>query len=139
MGQLLFKKCFWKPIRDGQKRSTIRRWDRPRLRAGQRVYSLGLGWLVIESIEVIEDPALLSLDDARADGFNSVSELHKTLIEMYPNKSGDGKTWFLLRFRTETLLPDAAERSKLSGQGGLFTTEMRRARRSGNPAADERG
>lgn len=74
------------------------------MRAGQKVYSLGLGWLVIESIEVIEDPALLSLEDARADGFDSVSDLLATLKQMYPDAADDGKKWFLLKFRTEILI-----------------------------------
>jgi hypothetical protein len=97
MGQLLFKKCFWQPIRDGSKRTTIRRWLRPRLKAAQRAFAPGVGWLVIDSIEPITLNSLTAAH-ARADGFKSVRELRQTLRELYPDRRTDNRTWFLISF-----------------------------------------
>jgi hypothetical protein len=97
MGQLLFKKSFWNAIRSGEKRTTIRRWTSPRLKAGKRAYSPGLGWLNIESVDEID---LRELDeaDARADGFQTLSAMKKTLRELYPRQAGDGRQWFRIAF-----------------------------------------
>ena len=65
MGQLLFRKVFWEPIARGTKRTTVRRWDRPRLKVGQRAYALGIGWLQIKTVDAI-DLNVLTDDDARA-------------------------------------------------------------------------
>jgi hypothetical protein len=62
MGQLLFKKIFWDALRDGTKRTTIRRWSAPRLKPGQRAWTPGVGWLAIESVEQID--RLENLTDA---------------------------------------------------------------------------
>src|SRR2546430_10452807 len=102
MGQLLFRKRFWEPIARGIKRTTLRRWNRPRLKAGQRAYAPGVGWLMIETVDAI-DLGALGEDDARADGFASVSEMLAALREMYPDRR-DGKAWFKVRFRLTTRL-----------------------------------
>lgn len=120
MGQLLFKKCFWNAIRAGEKRTTIRRWDKPRFAANRRVYSLGLGWLKIDSIETIDDLAKLTLADAQADGFASVDDLLATLKSMYPDTAGDGKRWYLVRFHADALLPVAPTTSESPATKGLF-------------------
>ena len=98
MGQLLFKKCFWDAIRAGRKRTTIRRWTSPRLRAGQRAFAPGLGWLMIESVDVVELEHL-SDADARADGFDTLRQMKRTLHELYPKQSRDGRRWFRIAFR----------------------------------------
>ena len=106
MGQLFFKKPLQVAIREGRKRTTIRRWPagRPGLRAGQRVFSPGLGWLSIESVERV---ALESLGDAdaRADGFDTADALKKVLLSLYPGHAADGKDWFRVRFSIEQLRP----------------------------------
>ncbi len=99
MGLLLFKKVFFDPIRLGQKRLTIRRWNRPRVATGSRAFCPGLGYLNIESVEPasFED---LSDDDARSDGFESLGELKRALLLIYPDNT-DGKCWWRVRFNLD--------------------------------------
>ena len=106
MGQLFFKKPLQLAIREGRKRTTIRRWPatRPALRAGQRVFSPGLGWLNIDAVEAV-DIESLGDDDARADGFDTSAGLRQVLVELYPDHSADGKAWFRVRFSVDALRP----------------------------------
>ena len=97
MGQLFFKKPLQDAIREGRKRTTIRRWDRARLRAGEEVFAPGLGWLTIEVVEAIELNSLKE-SDARADGFASLRELRTALRDLYPDQDTDGKCWFRVSF-----------------------------------------
>jgi hypothetical protein len=98
MSLLLFKKQFLHAIRSGSKRTTIRRWDRPRVQAGGNAFVPGLGWLAIESVDAV-DLKNLSDHDAAADGFHNAAAMRRTLRQLYPIKPGDGKSWFLVRFR----------------------------------------
>jgi hypothetical protein len=100
MGQLLFKKCFFEAIRGGTKRTTLRRWSAARVRAGQRAFSPGLGWLQIEAVDAVELEQLTGAD-ARADGFDRVSDMLKALREIYPDQEVDGRRWFRVKFRCE--------------------------------------
>src|SRR3954452_23465468 len=75
MGQLLFKKCFWKAVRGGTKRTTVRRWATRRLKPGQRAFSPGIGWLTIDAFDVLIDLDHLTDADARADGFDTAAEM----------------------------------------------------------------
>ena len=106
MGQLFFKKPLQQAIRDGRKRTTIRRWraERPGMRAGQRVYSPGLGWLTIEEVEPVDLEALADAD-ARADGFDTAAGLRDVLLSLYPHHGADGKRWFRVSFQVEALTP----------------------------------
>ena len=110
MGQLFFKKPLQLAIREGRKCTTIRRWgaDRPAVRAGQRVFSPGLGWLAVVAVEQIE-LAALGDDDARADGFESAAALTGVLLSLYPDHAQDGKQWFRVRFKAEALRPVRGE------------------------------
>ena len=118
MGQLFFKKPLQTAIREGRKRTTIRRWpaERPALRAGQRVFSPGLGWLSIEAVDAVDLEALGD-DDARADGFDTAAALRQVLLSLYPRQGDDGKHWFRVRFDIERLRP---LRSADASQPGLF-------------------
>lgn len=109
MGQLFFKKPLQLAIREGRKRTTIRRWpeDRPALRAGQRVFSPGLGWLLIDRVDPV-NLAALGDDDARADGFDTAAGLREVLLSLYPGHATDGKYWFRVRFRIDELRPTPA-------------------------------
>jgi hypothetical protein len=91
-------------IREGRKRTTIRRWKagRPGVREGQRVFSPGLGWLSIEAVEAV-DLESLGDADARADGFDTVTALRDVLAALYPDRAGDGKDWFRVSFRVARL------------------------------------
>ena len=97
MGQLFFKKPFQDAIRAGLKRTTIRRWDRPRVTPGERAFSPGLGWLSIDAVEVVDLDALGDAD-ARADGVETIAALREILLSFYPAHASDGKQWFRIRF-----------------------------------------
>jgi hypothetical protein len=103
MGQLFFKKPLQLAIREGRKRTTIRRWDRARLRAGQEAFAPGVGWLAIERIDEIE-LSILGEGDAKADGFSSLRELRRALRDLYPNHAKDGKRWFRVSFTLSRLI-----------------------------------
>ena len=110
MSQLFFKKPLQVAIREGRKRTTIRRWPpaRPGLRAGQRVFSPGLGWLNIDAVDPVDIEALGD-DDARADGFDTSAGLRQILLELYPDHSADGKAWFRVRFSVDALRPASSQ------------------------------
>jgi len=118
MGQLFFKKHFQNAIRAGSKRTTIGRWDRPRVRAGERAFSPGLGWLTIDGVEVIE---LEKLDDAdaQADGFETTAALREILLAFYPGHATDGKKWFRVVFSLAEQIVRSS-RSDEDQQSGLF-------------------
>ncbi len=97
MAQLFFKKAMQVAIREGRKRTTLRRWNEPQLRAGREAFSPGLGWLAVERVEPVDLNAL-GLADARADGFTSLAELREVLFSLYPDHVGDGKRWFRVCF-----------------------------------------
>jgi hypothetical protein len=119
MGQLFFKKPLQLAIREGRKRTTIRRWprERPGVRTGQRVFSPGLGWLLIDAVEAV-DLAMLGDDDARADGFESAAGLRQILASLYPDHESDGRAWFRVNFSVERLRPLAT--ADAPTQPGLF-------------------
>src|SRR4051812_4479977 len=98
MGQLLFKKRFVEAIRAGEKTTTIRRWPTCRLNAGERVFSQGIGYLIVESAKPI-DLKRLRRTDARADGFETLAELREALHAFYPEaqKDRDGCSWFRIK------------------------------------------
>jgi len=100
MGQLLFKKCFWDAIRDGTKRTTLRRWAAPRVKPGGRAYSPGVGWLAIERVDVVRLDQLTE-SDAKADGFETLAAMRAMLREIYPNVRRDGRQWFRIAFHPE--------------------------------------
>ena len=102
MSLLLFKKGFLNAIRTGEKRTTIRRWNKPRVRAGGRAFSPGIGWISIEDIEEV-NLADLNECDERADGFHNAAQMRKELGRIYPNVKADGKCWFRVRFRIATM------------------------------------
>ena len=77
------------------------------MRAGQRVYSPGLGWLTIDGVEPVELEALVDAD-ARADGFDTASGLRDVLLALYPHHAADGKRWFRVSFQVAALSPARA-------------------------------
>lgn len=97
MSLLLFKKQFLGAIRAGRKRTTIRRWARPRVRAGGTAFSPGLGYLAIESVDAVELSAL-DAKDAIDDGFASVRQMRRELKKLCNPSRADGKSWFRVRF-----------------------------------------
>src|SRR5688500_11264887 len=117
MGQLFFKKPLQVAIREGRKRTTIRRWDRPRLRVGQEAFAPGLGWLAIERVEAVDLDARADAD-ARADGFATLRDLRVVLLRLYPDHASDGKQWFRVRFRVSRTYEPPPRKRKPRGAAG---------------------
>ena len=82
---LLFKKKFIELIKKGVKTQTIRLWRRCQLRAGQRSYIPGIGYIAILSVEKVEIDALTDAD-AKPDGFANAKLLRKELQKIYANE-----------------------------------------------------
>ncbi|HEX5245383.1 MAG TPA: ASCH domain-containing protein [Tepidisphaeraceae bacterium] len=104
MSQLFFKGPLQAAIRAGKKTTTIRRWAKPLLQAGQRAYAPGVGWLEITDVQELLLERLTAAD-AKADGFETADALRKVLHEMYPNTRGDGKHWYRVAFKIAELAP----------------------------------
>jgi len=94
---LLFRKEFHDAIRSGRKRQTIRFWKQRPVKPGGRLHSPRLGKFLITDIREI-DPADLTDDDARLDGFDSVADLHAKLIELYGSIAPPDRKCFKLTF-----------------------------------------
>ena len=95
---LLFKKKFLPAIRSGEKTQTIRLWKHRMMRAGQRSYIPGAGYIVIERVEQVEI-ANLSDADAVPDGFSSADALRHELTSIYGDKIAAGHQAFRVVFR----------------------------------------
>ena len=121
MAQLFFKKSLQDAIREGRKRTTIRRWARARLQAGQEAFAPGLGWLAIDQVETVDLEALGDCD-ARADGFESMGELRRALAALYPDHADDGKHWFRVCFTLARLVAPPTPRRR-GEQGGATLSD----------------
>ena len=119
MGQLFFKKPYQEAIRAGRKRTTIRRWDKPRVRAGEQAFSPGLGWLMIEAVDAVELERLGEAD-AVADGFETASEMRTLLLSLYPRHQTDGKQWFRVHFVLHAPQPNRGRRAHQPNHPRLF-------------------
>lgn len=111
MSQLFFKKRFQDAIRANLKTTTIRRWAKPLLQAGQQAFCPGLGWLAIEAVDVVRLDEL-GEDDAKSDGFPTSAAMKRLLKELYPSHATDGKQWFRVRFRLEKLYRRRSNRAE---------------------------
>lgn len=86
---LLFKKKFLDDIRSGTKTQTIRLWKHRMMRAGQRSYIPGVGYIRITVVEQVEVEALTDAD-AIPDGFPTAAALQHELRELYGEKLNNG-------------------------------------------------
>ncbi len=86
---LLFKKKFLPAIRLGEKTQTIRLWKWRMMRAGQRSYIPGAGYIRIDQVEQVrlED---LTDEDAIPDGFATADALRTEINEIYAEKIAAG-------------------------------------------------
>jgi len=111
MPQLFFKKVFLEAIRAGRKTTTLRHWAKCRIHPGDRVYTLGLGWLKIDMVESVELAALAEAD-ARADGFDSLADMIKAVEAIYPQHKTDGNPWYRIHFAVDemTVIPAKGKR-----------------------------
>jgi hypothetical protein len=105
---LLFKKKFLPAIRQGEKTQTIRLWKQRRMRAGQRSYIPGAGYIRITAVEEVELDRL-SDDDARPDGFDTADELRAEIDRLYPDRQAAGYRAYRVVFE---LLPADQQKKK---------------------------
>jgi len=87
---MLFAKQLREGVRRGRIRSTVRIWQRPRVKEGGR-YEMEGGHVVVDSIEPIRMMDI-TYDLARESGFASVDELLKIA------RHGSGRNVYLIRF-----------------------------------------
>ena len=104
---LLFKKKFMDAIRSGDKSQTIRLWKVCRMKAGQRSYIPGAGYIRVLSVEPVELNELTD-DDARPDGFASADALRRELDTLYAGQLADGHRAYRIRFELFTAEEQAA-------------------------------
>jgi hypothetical protein len=86
---LLFKKRFLPAIRSGEKTQTIRLWKYRRMRAGQRSYIPGAGYVRVTAVDEVRLEALRD-EDARPDGFATADELRGEIARLYPDAQSSG-------------------------------------------------
>jgi hypothetical protein len=98
---LLFKKKFLEAIRAGEKTQTIRLWKFRRMRAGQRSYIPGAGYIRVTAVEEVRLDSLTDAD-ARPDGFATADSLREEIARLYPKHLEEGYKAFKIGFR---LLP----------------------------------
>jgi hypothetical protein len=108
---LLFKKRFLDAIRTGRKTQTIRLWPYRRMRAGQRSFIPGAGYIEVLSVEPVEI-AELTDQDAIPDGFDSAAALRAELTQLYSDASGEDQQAYRLRFRLLTEAEQLVARSE---------------------------
>lgn len=99
---LLFKKRFLDAIRRGEKTQTIRLWPYRRMKAGQRSYIPGVGYIVVTAVDEIELDQLTDAD-AVPDGFASVAELRAEIERIYSERPN--ATWRAFRLVFRVLSP----------------------------------
>jgi hypothetical protein len=95
---LLFKKKFLEQIRRGEKTQTIRLWKFRRMRAGQRSYIPGAGYIQITAVDEVA-LADLTDEDAIRDGFSTADALRREVQELYPKQLAEGHRAYRLIFR----------------------------------------
>jgi hypothetical protein len=110
---LLFKKKFMEAIRAGEKTQTIRLWNHCRMRAGQRSYIPGAGYIRVLSIEPIEVAALTDAD-AVPDGFESAEKLRGELNTLYAEQLAAGYQAYRIRF--ELFSPEEQQQARAERQ-----------------------
>ncbi len=86
---LLFKKKFLPAIRSGEKTQTIRLWKHRRMRAGQRSYIPGVGYIRITAVDCVRLDELTD-EDARPDGFATADLLRTEISQIYPKQLAAG-------------------------------------------------
>ena len=94
---LLFKKKFLGAIRAGEKTQTIRLWRHRRMRAGQRSYIPGAGYIQVSAVEPVEIDQLTDAD-ARPDGFETADALRAEIARLYPHHLSDGYRAYRVTF-----------------------------------------
>ena len=95
---LLFKKKFLPAIRSGKKTQTIRLWKYRRMKAGQRSYIPGVGYIRITGVDRVNIEHLTD-EDARPDGFETADALRAELAALYPKQLAEGHAAYRVVFQ----------------------------------------
>ncbi len=95
---LLFKKRFLPAIRAGTKTQTVRLWKHRLMKAGQRSYIPGVGYIRILAVDAVK-LGELNQHDAKADGFPSPAALRREIETIYPAELAAGYQAYRVRFR----------------------------------------
>ena len=93
----MFKKKFLPAIRSGEKTQTIRLWSVRRMKALQRSYIPGAGYIRVVSVEPVDLPSLRD-EDARPDGFATADDLRRELATLYADQLAAGHRAYRVRF-----------------------------------------
>ena len=115
---LLFKKKFLAAIRSGEKTQTVRLWEHCRMRAGQRSYIPGVGYIQVSAVDVVTLESLNDYD-AQLDGFPTADALRGELAVLYADQLAAGHQVYRVRFAVlgaEEQLAATAERRTRKGQ-----------------------
>lgn len=99
---LLFKKKFLAAIRSGQKTQTIRLWKYRRMKAGQRSYIPGVGYIRLTAVDEVDLDQLTDAD-ARPDGFDTADQLRAEIAQLYPKQLAEGYRAYRIVFEKEGL------------------------------------
>ena len=120
---LLFKKKFLADIRSGAKTQTIRLWPFCRMKAGQRSYIPGAGYIRVLAVDPI-DVSDLSDADAIPDGFPNAASLQAELRSLYGPQLAAGQRAYRIRFarltpaeQAEAIAARAAKRAQTRSPG----------------------
>jgi hypothetical protein len=95
---LLFKKKFLAAIARGEKTQTIRLWKYRKMRAGQRSYIPGVGYIRVLAVDEVALAALTDAD-AQPDGFATAEALRSEIESLYRDALAAGGLAFRIRFR----------------------------------------
>jgi hypothetical protein len=106
---LLFKKKFLDAIRAGEKTQTIRLWPHRRMRAGQRSYIPGVGYIRIEAVDQVPFERLTE-QDARRDGFPDRAALIAEVERLYADEATQAHEPYRVIF--SILPPEEAEQAR---------------------------
>ena len=109
---LLFKKKFLEAIRAGRKTQTIRVWKHRMMRAGQRSYIPGAGYIHVSSVDEV-DLARLTDADALPDGFDSADSLRRELSTLYAAQLAAGQQVYRVCF---TVLPPEEQEAAVASR-----------------------
>ncbi len=96
---LLFKKKYLDAIRRGEKTQTVRLWKHRRMRAGQRSYIPGAGYIRIDAVDEVQLQELTD-EDALRDGFASAEQLRCEIDHLYREQLADGFRAYRVRFHS---------------------------------------
>ncbi len=116
---LLFKKKFMPAIRAREKTQTIRLWNVCRMRAGQRSYIPGAGYIRVLSVDPVEIDQLTDVD-ARPDGFATAEDLRRELDTLYADQIAGGFRAYRICFE---LLSDAEQAEAVAARRAAKTAK----------------